>query len=223
MIRSDPATALRFLRRPVRLQPKGLQSGEVQALLRAAGQTGHGQARRNYTRLQLLLETGLQVGEAARLVIADCEIRPRSGRVWVRAGKGRKVREVPLNASARWALSLYLKAQPDITLHDPLFLSERGGRAMSLRTIQATIQKLACRAKITHLPASCHTRRHTFASRLSAGGVSDHFVTLMLRQCDADVFKRYSQAKLNRMREASSKLDRQANEHSKSFVTTKPN
>jgi len=27
--------------------------------------------------------------------------------------------------------------------------------------------------------------RHTFASRLSAGGVSDHFVTLMLRQGDS--------------------------------------
>jgi len=35
----------------------------------------------------------------------------------------------------------------------------------------------------------------------------------MLRQGDAQVFKRYSQAKLNMMREALEKLDRQANEH----------
>ncbi len=64
--------------------------------------------------------------------------------------------------------------------------------------------------------------RHTFASRLSAGGVSDHFVTLMLRQGDADVFKRYSQAKLNMMREALAQLDRHANEHSASSITSKP-
>jgi len=64
--------------------------------------------------------------------------------------------------------------------------------------------------------------RHTFASRLSAGGVSDHFVTLMLRQGDADVFKRYSQAKLNMMREALARLDRNANEHSASSITSKP-
>ena len=47
---------------------------------------------------------------------------------------------------------------------------------------------------------------------VSAGGVADHFVTQMLRQGDSGVFKRYSQAKLNMMREALAKLDRRANE-----------
>jgi integrase len=54
--------------------------------------------------------------------------------------------------------------------------------------------------------------RHTFATRLSAGGVADHMVTQMLRQSDAEVFRLYSQAKLGMMREALAKLDRQANE-----------
>jgi integrase len=54
--------------------------------------------------------------------------------------------------------------------------------------------------------------RHTFATRLSAGGVADHMVTQMLRQGDADVFKLYSQAKLGMMREALAKMDRLANE-----------
>ena len=39
----------------------------------------------------------------------------------------------------------------------------------------------------------------------------------MLRQGDAQVFKRYSQAKLAMMREALGKLDRNANEHSRNF------
>ena len=51
--------------------------------------------------------------------------------------------------------------------------------------------------------------RHTFATRLSAGGVADHMVTQMLQQSDAGVFKLYSQAELGMMREA---LARQANE-----------
>jgi integrase len=54
--------------------------------------------------------------------------------------------------------------------------------------------------------------RHTFATRLSAGGVADHMVTQMLRQSDAEVFKLCSQAKLGMMREVLAKLDRQANE-----------
>ena len=64
--------------------------------------------------------------------------------------------------------------------------------------------------------------RHTFATRLSAGGVSDHFVTQMLRQGDADAFKRYSQAKLAMMREALAKLDRSANEHDRNSGTSRP-
>lgn len=44
---------------------------------------------------------------------------------------------------------------------------------------------------------SLYELRHIFATRLSAGGVADHFVTQMLRQGDAAVLKRYSQAKRN--------------------------
>jgi hypothetical protein len=64
--------------------------------------------------------------------------------------------------------------------------------------------------------------RHTFATLLSAGGVADHFVTQMLRQGDAAVFKHCSQAKLNMMLEALERLDRQANEHERNFGTAKP-
>jgi integrase len=68
------------------------------------------------------------------------------------------------------------------------------------------------RAKVPYF--SLYELRHTFPTRLSTGGVADHFVTLMLRQGDAGVLKRYSQAKLNMMREALGKLHRTANERS---------
>jgi integrase len=81
---------------------------------------------------------------------------------------------------------------------------------------KATLRK----AGVPYFPL--YELRHTFATRLSAGGVADHFVTQMLRQGDAGVFKRYSQAKLNMMREALDRLDRRANEHSESSGTAKP-
>jgi integrase len=77
------------------------------------------------------------------------------------------------------------------------------------------------RVGVPHFPI--YHLRHAFATRLSAGGVADHFVTQMLRQGDGGVFKRYSQAKLAMMREALSRLDRQANEHEEVFGTAKPN
>jgi integrase len=54
--------------------------------------------------------------------------------------------------------------------------------------------------------------RSTYATRLSAGGVADEWVTQMLRQTDAQVFKKYSQMKFQMKREALAKLNRRASE-----------
>lgn len=52
--------------------------------------------------------------------------------------------------------------------------------------------------------------RSTYATRLSAGGVADEWVTQMLRHSDAKVFKKYSQMKLQMKREALKQLNRHA-------------
>ena len=63
--------------------------------------------------------------------------------------------------------------------------------------------------------------RSTYATRLSAGGVADEWVTQMLRQTDAKVFKKYSQMKLQMKREALKQMNRRAgdSEGRKSFDT----
>lgn len=91
-------------------------------------------------------------------------------------------------------------------------------RYTSLRKIW---EKTLRRAGVPYFPL--YHLRHSFATRLSAGGVADHFVTQMLRQGDSQVFKRYSQAKLTMMREALAKLDRKANEHEVNSGTARPN
>jgi excisionase family DNA binding protein len=65
--------------------------------------------------------------------------------------------------------------------------------------------------------------RSTYATRLSAGGVADEWVTQLLRQGDAKVFKKCSQMKLQMKREALEKLNRHANESGKGSGTVKPN
>ena len=65
--------------------------------------------------------------------------------------------------------------------------------------------------------------RSTYATRLSAGGVADEFVTQILRQGDAKVFKKYSQMRLQMKREALGKLNRNANESAKGSDTALPN
>jgi integrase len=112
------------------------------------------------------------------------------------------------------------KSQMEEAPGDYLFprLSPRGQKPYigSLKKVWGTTLR---RAAVRHF--SLYELRHTFATRLSAGGVSDHFVTQMLRQGDADVFKRYSHAKLAMMRESLAKLDRSANEHHRTFGTAR--
>ena len=164
-VKADVSVDLRFLPLGQRLRPPGLTSAEVQALLRAAGQTRHGLAKRNYALVSLLLESGLRVGELCQLRRGDLDVHDRSGRVRVREGKGRKAREVSLNSNARRALRLYLADRPEPQPEDHVFLSERGGTPLALRTVQATIAELGQRARIRRLPVTPHLMRHTFALR----------------------------------------------------------
>jgi hypothetical protein len=54
--------------------------------------------------------------------------------------------------------------------------------------------------------------RSAYATKLSAGGVADEWVTQLLRRSDAQVFKKYPQMKLRMKREALEKLNSRTNE-----------
>ena len=104
----------------------------------------------------------------------------------------------------------YLFPSPKRTASKPYLTNLRKAWAITLK-----------KAGLPHF--ALYEVRHTFATRLSAGGVADHVVTQMLRQGDAEVFKLYSHAKLGMMREALAKLDRQANKRPGSSHTERPN
>lgn len=159
---NDVAGAVKPVRVERGRQPVGLSGAEVHGLLRAAGTSGHGHARRDYALVQLLVQTGLRVGEVGALRLADVELRERTGNLRVRDGKGRKERELPLNATVRRALRQYLDQRPSAGTDAPLFLSGRNA-PLPVRSIQAIIRRLAERAHIDRVPVSAHTLRHTFA------------------------------------------------------------
>ena len=71
-----------------------------------------------------------------------------------------------------------------------------------------TWERTLRRAGVPHF--RLYDLRSTYATRLSAGGVADEWVTQMLRQTDAKVFKKYSQMKLQMKREALTRMNRQA-------------
>ncbi len=159
---ADAAGNVRPMRTVRNRQPVGLTDVETHALLRAAGASSHGLAARNYALVQVMLQAGLRIGEVAALTVADISMSDRSGSVRIRQGKGLKAREVPLNATGRRALKQHLEQRGAPGKTAALFTSSRE-TAMPVRSIQAVIASLARRARLTRVPVSAHTLRHTFA------------------------------------------------------------
>jgi integrase len=116
--------------------------------------------------------------------------------------------DMPLSLAAREAFKRQMEESPgsEYLFPSPKAKAQKPYMTNLRKVWKATLKK----AGVPYFAP--YELRHTFATRLSAGGVADHMVTQMLRQGDAEVFKLYSQAKLGMMREALAKLDRQANE-----------
>src|SRR5918998_2961355 len=116
VLATNPAARLKLVGRQEPRAPKSLKDTEVNALLRAAAQSRH--AARDTAIVQILLQTGMRIGECAALQWADVTFGEKHGEVLIRAGKGNKARCVPLNASVRQALATYsapvLKVAPTL-------------------------------------------------------------------------------------------------------------
>lgn len=163
VVTANVAAEVRTVRLAGDRRPVGLTAAEVHGLLRAAGESSHGLARRNYALVQLLLQTGLRIGEVAALRRADIRLRERAGALRVRHGKGLKEREVPLNATARRALRQLFEQDPAAARpEDPVFRSTRN-EPLPVRSIQNTIAGLVRRAGLKRAGISAYSLRHTFA------------------------------------------------------------
>jgi site-specific recombinase XerD len=102
----DPAARVKLIGGEAGSKREGLESSQINALLRQA-QVSRDSAR-NYAIVQVLLQTGIRLSECSGLTFGDLTFGERSGLLLVRAGKGNRVRSVPLNASAREALATYV-------------------------------------------------------------------------------------------------------------------
>ncbi|HJO94381.1 MAG TPA: tyrosine-type recombinase/integrase, partial [Victivallales bacterium] len=155
LISKNPAEYLKFIKRAAPKKPVALNKSEVHALLIAAGRSTRGLAKRNYAFIQLILQTGIRIGEVCKLEIRDLVIKDRSGFVKIADGKGRKYREIPLNTTARRALSEYLDTFDERKPNNFVFMSNRGSKA-GIRTLQKVVSTIAARANIDRVHVTAH-------------------------------------------------------------------
>lgn len=158
--------------------------------------------------VRIITETGLRVYKELIPMRKD-QVDLQNALVWIPDSKTPNgVAEVPLTPLAAEAF----RSQMAVAGEGPfLFPSDRNpsGHQGTFKTVW---RKTLRRAKIAYF--RIYDLRSTYATRLSAGGVVDEWVTQMLRQGDSQVMKKYSQMKLQMKREALEKLNRRANEMS---------
>lgn len=154
--RLDPTQGVKGVRRE-RRTPKALDSRSLRKLLRSCYQRGR---VRDIAIVELLINTGIRVGELVHLNAADLSLSPRKGRLLVR-GKGETFRTLALNNDARRALAQYLSVRPEVVT-TALFLSQRHTR-FNESSIWRLVRKYGKQSDVEVTP---HVLRHTFATRL---------------------------------------------------------
>jgi integrase/recombinase XerC len=158
---SNPASEVQLVPRPEPNPPRALAPEEVTSLLRAVQGGRPSLVRRDYAIVQLLLQTGIKLGELTRLRLSDVQLWGNGeGVLLVREDDVSKCRQIPLNSSACAALRDYLQVRPSSDGADNLFLSQ-GGSCISQRTVQRLIRVYTQAAGLEDV--SAHVLRHTFA------------------------------------------------------------
>jgi site-specific recombinase XerD len=169
-----------------RAAPKALDLEQKRALLRAAEES----TARDRAIVALLLFTGLRLSEVAALRVADVRISARKGIVVVRSGKGDVYREVELNALLRGMLDEWITQRADVAAADEdRFFVAREGRALSARSIDLAVRRVAGRAG---LELSAHVLRHTFVTDLVRAGNDLVLVAELAGHRRLETTRRYS-------------------------------
>lgn len=162
LVDEDPSLGIKLLPQPRSEGPKGLTRSEVGRLLDAVRRGASGLVKRDYAIVQLMLQTGIRVGEVARLRVADVALSEDKGVLKIRGQGTSSAREIPLSSSVRGAISAYLKERSSST-GDPLFLS-RNGNPLSARSVQRLVNTYARAAGLGRV--STYTLRQTCGERL---------------------------------------------------------
>lgn len=161
------------------LLPKALTKEEFDRL------RYHPKSKRNQAIIELLVSSGMRIGEMTALNRKDVDMVNR--RIKVR-GKGGKERIVHFSVIAKFCLSAYLDSRTD---HNPALFINRYGQRLTARAFEQQIKRLGelagIRTKVTP-----HVMRHTFATQMYKNGADLGVIQDLLGHARPDTTKRYA-------------------------------
>jgi integrase/recombinase XerD len=196
----NPASDLLLPRAEKRLPKAILTEEEVERVLLAIDtQTPEGLCER--AMLEVLYGSGLRRSELVGLRLDDVDREACT--VWVRQGKGKKDRVVPLGERAAYWVRRYSEAgRPQLACaasERTLFLS-RVGTGVRADGLTARVRQLLVAAGVNK-PGACHLFRHTMATLMLEGGADVRFVQEMLGHASLESTQIYTHVSVKKLAE----------------------
>jgi len=198
-ILANPASEIELPRQPKRLPRTILTSAEVEAIL-AEADPESAQGLRDRAMLETLYSTGLRRMELPGLALYDVDLNRRV--VWVREGKGKRDRVIPIGERAAAWVNRYLsEARPQLIGADTeaLFVTDFG-EPVSPEYLAAKVKRYMAFAGILK-PGSAHLFRHACATHMLEGGADIRFIQALLFFNDTATTEIYTHVSIDKLQE----------------------
>lgn len=124
---------------------------------------------RTYALIEVLLQTGIKIGELAGLRLGDVN----DGALHIKQYGKTPERDIPLNKSVKKALAEYIKARGEGKGEDPLFIT-RSGKSILIRNIRQIINR--CFREVEIQKATVNDLRNTFIAQQILAGASLEYI-----------------------------------------------
>jgi integrase/recombinase XerD len=200
LLPANPAADVVLPRQPVRLPRETLTASQVEKTL-AVPDTSTLMGLRDRALLEVLWATGLRRAEVAKLGLYDVSFE--KGTVFVREGKGKKDRVVPLPTRAQaWCRRYLDDVRPRLATagdRGAFFVSE-AGEALALDTLSDVVRGHLVKAGFVGR-GSCHLFRHACATAMLEGGADVRFVQELLGHASLETTQVYTRVTISKLKE----------------------
>jgi integrase/recombinase XerD len=171
--------------------PRILTPTEYRAL-RDAARNDH----RMFAVIELLLQTGIRIGELAALKLSDVQ----KNELHIASYEKHEERTIPLNLRAKEALNAYLKIRPNLAgaKSEHLFIT-KSGKPFLIRNIRTAVERYFRLAEVKS--AKVNDLRHTFVAHHLKHGVSLMLISKVLGHKRLSTTERYLEYVKDRSKE----------------------
>jgi integrase/recombinase XerD len=199
-ILSNPASELELPRVHRRLPAHILSRDEVEQVLRLAILHGDEKGVRDRAILETLYSSGIRRGELVNLKLYDVDLK--SGSLFIREGKGKKDRYVPLGSRAiHWIRRYVEEVRPELVIEPDqgyLFLHEFG-EPFEKNRLSDLVKKYLRAAGVD--AGSCHLFRHAMATQMLENGADIRFIQAILGHAQLTTTEIYTHVTIAKLKE----------------------